>query len=135
MVRLSDLTWPEQVTGTLPSRLGVVPRERFQAWIFALIRCRSRRSQAALVRMRSVYGVWGSDALRVKRRVRAAIIESRRTMDARARGRKCSAHLGQSSRAVGLTRVVVSRVIKAAEKEEMIRMDGRTLRRRLDGRL
>jgi len=76
--------------------------------------------------------------LPVKRRVRAAIIEFAQSNGTVASGDEYVAprptHQELAER-VGSTRVVVSRVIKELlDEEEAIRMDGRTLRVRLDGR-
>ena len=77
--------------------------------------------------------------LPVKRRVRAAIIEFAQSNGTPVGGDEYVAprptHQELAER-VGSTRVVVSRVIKELlEEEQAIRMDGRTLRVRLDGRV
>jgi CRP-like cAMP-binding protein len=90
--------------------------------------------------LRNVYERVGMQTLLpVKRRVRAAIIEFAQANATTVRGDEYIAprptHQELAER-VGSTRVVVSRVVKELlEEEEAIRMDGRTLRVRLDGRL
>ena len=121
-------------------RLAAIPRERFQAWITERPLLQQTIT-AALVRMlRSVYERVGMQALLpVKRRVRAAIIEFAQsngtTVDSEEYVSPRPTHQELAER-VGSTRVVVSRAIKELlEEEESIRMDGRTLRVRLDNRL
>ena len=122
------------------TRVAVVPRERFHAWMAGrpLVQ---QTVTAALVRMlRSVYERVGMQTLLpVKRRVRAALIEF-----AQANGKAVDGDEYVSPRPthqelaerVGSTRVVVSRAMKEIlDEEESIRMDGRTLRVRLDGQV
>jgi CRP/FNR family cyclic AMP-dependent transcriptional regulator len=122
------------------TRVAVIPRERFNAWM-ADRPLLQQTVTAALVRMlRSVYERVGMQTLLpVKRRVRAALIEF-----AQANGTAVGDEEYESPRPthqelaerVGSTRVVVSRAIKELlAEEEAIRMDGRTLRVRLDGQL
>jgi CRP/FNR family cyclic AMP-dependent transcriptional regulator len=122
------------------SRVAVVPRERFHAWI----RERPLLQQtitAALVRMlRSVYERVGMQALLpVKRRVRAAIIEyaqSNGTTVGREEYVSPRPTHQELAERVGSTRVVVSRAMKEIlEEEESIRIDGNRLHVRLDSRL
>jgi hypothetical protein len=113
--------------------MGVIPRDRFQAWLTGhpLLQ---QSIVAALVKMlRSVYERVGMQALPpVKRRVRAALIEI-----AQSNGASSDSHEfvvprpthRELAERVGTTRVVVSRVIKELlEVERWIRMDGHTLR-------
>jgi CRP/FNR family cyclic AMP-dependent transcriptional regulator len=115
------------------SRIGVIPRERFQAWLngHPLLQ---QSIVAALVKMlRSVYERVGMQALLpVKRRVRAALIEIAQNNGTASDSHEYVAvrptHQELAER-VGSTRVVVSRVIKELlEEEHWIRMDGHTLR-------
>jgi len=122
------------------SRIAVVPRERFQAWLTERPLLQQTIT-AALVRMlRSVYERVGMQALLpVKRRVRAAIIEFAQNNATTVEGQIFVAprptHQELAER-VGSTRVVVSRAIKELlEEEESIRMEGHLLHVRLDGQL
>ena len=122
------------------SRIAVVPRERFQAWLTERPLLQQTIT-AALVRMlRSVYERVGMQALLpVKRRVRAAIIEFAQNNATTVEGQLFVAprptHQELAER-VGSTRVVVSRVIKELlEEEESIRMEGHLLHVRLDGQV
>jgi CRP/FNR family transcriptional regulator, cyclic AMP receptor protein len=119
------------------SRIAVVPRERFQAWLTERPLLQQTIT-AALVRMlRSVYERVGMQALLpVKRRVRAAIIEFAQNNGTAVDGQLFVAprptHQELAER-VGSTRVVVSRVIKELlEEEDSIRMEGHLLHVRLD---
>lgn len=117
-------------------RVGIVPRERFHAWVTERPLLQ-HTIVAALARMlRSVYERVGMQALMpVKRRVRAALIEIAQTgtHDA-ANGYVAPRPTHQElAERIGSTRVVVSRAIKELlEEEDWIRMDGQTLRVRLD---
>jgi CRP-like cAMP-binding protein len=115
----------------------VVPRDRFQAWLTAhpLLQ---QTIVAALVRMlRSVYARVGMQALLpVKRRVRAALIEFAQNHGSTNGSNEYVAprptHQELAER-VGSTRVVVSRAIKELlEEDDLIQMEGTTLRVRLD---
>jgi CRP/FNR family cyclic AMP-dependent transcriptional regulator len=119
------------------SKIAIVPRERFQAWLtqHPLLQ---QTIVAALVKMlRSVYERVGMQALLpVKRRVRAALIEI-----AQSNGAPSASHEfvvprpthQELAERVGSTRVVVSRAIKELlEEERWIQMDGHTLRVRQD---
>ena len=121
-------------------RAAVVPRERFQAWM-AQHPLLQQTIVSALVRMlRGVYERVGMQALLpVKRRVRAAVIEFAQnngtTNDSLEYTSPRPTHQELAER-VGSTRVVVSRALKELlEEEESIRMDGRQLWVRLDGRV
>ncbi len=119
------------------SRIGIVPRERFQAWLTAHPLLQQTITAALVKMLRGVYERVGMQALLpVKRRVRAALIEF-----AQSNGTSADWHEFVSPRPthqelaerVGSTRVVVSRVIKELlDEESSIRMEGRTLRVRLD---
>ncbi len=118
-------------------RIAVVPRDRFQAWLteHPLLQ---QTIVAALVKMlRGVYERVGMQALLpVKRRVRAALIEFAQNNGTSTDWHEYVAprptHQELAER-VGSTRVVVSRAVKELLDEgDSIRMEGRTLRVRLD---
>lgn len=120
-----------------PCRVGIVPRERFDAWMTThpLLQ---RTIMVALVGMlRGVYERAGMQALLpVKRRLRAALIQLAQTNGAPPDGPDLvvarPTHQELAER-IGSTRVVVSRVMQELLTEEpWIRMDGRTLRVRRD---
>jgi CRP/FNR family transcriptional regulator, cyclic AMP receptor protein len=119
------------------ARIGIVPRERFHAWIMERPLLQ-HTIVAALVRMlRNAYERVGMQALLpVKRRVRAALIEIAQNNGTQDDSLEYIAprptHQELAER-IGSTRVVVSRAIKELlEEEETIHMDGHTLRVRLD---
>lgn len=117
-------------------RVAIVPRERFHAWVTERPLLQ-HTIVAALARMlRNVYERVGMQALMpVKRRVRAALIEIAQSGthdDANGYVAPRPTHQELAER-IGSTRVVVSRAIKELlEEEDWIRMDGQTLRVRLD---
>jgi len=118
-------------------RVGVVPRERFQAWIAAHPLLQQTIIVALVKMLRGVYERVGMQALLpVKRRVRAALIEIAQSQNAAADGPEYVAprptHQELAER-IGSTRVVVSRALGELLRDEpWIRMDGRSLRVRRD---
>jgi CRP/FNR family cyclic AMP-dependent transcriptional regulator len=119
------------------SKIGVIPRERFQAWLTSHPLLQQSIVTALVKMLRSVYERVGMQALLpVKRRVRAALIEIAQSNGAPSESHEYvvprPTHQELAER-VGTTRVVVSRVIKELlEEERWIRMDGHTLRVRQD---
>jgi CRP/FNR family cyclic AMP-dependent transcriptional regulator len=118
-------------------RIGIIPRDRFHAWITERPLLQ-HTIVAALVRMlRNAYERVGMQALLpVKRRVRAALIEFAQNHGTPSQSNEYVAprptHQELAER-IGSTRVVVSRAIKEIlEEEDFIQMDGNTLRVRLD---
>lgn len=117
--------------------VGVVPRERLQAWIAAHPLLQQTIIVALVKMLRGVYERAGMQALLpVKRRVRAALIELAQSHGAQTDGpdyvvsRPTHQELAER---VGSTRVVVSRVLAELLRDEpWIRMDGRALRVRRD---
>jgi CRP/FNR family cyclic AMP-dependent transcriptional regulator len=115
------------------SKIGVISRDRFQAWLTGHPLLQQSIVSALVKMLRSVYERVGMQALLpVKRRVRAALIEIAQTngspSDAREYVVPRPTHQELAER-VGTTRVVVSRVIKELlEEERWIKMDGHTLR-------
>lgn len=117
--------------------VGIIPRERFQAWVTAHPLLQQTITIALVKMLRGVYERVGMQALLpVKRRLRAALIQLAQGNGAPPGGPDLvvprPTHQELAER-VGSTRVVVSRVIKELLTEEpWIRMDGHTLRVRRD---
>jgi CRP/FNR family cyclic AMP-dependent transcriptional regulator len=119
-----------------PCRVAIVPRERFDAWITAHPLLLHTIVGALVKMLRGVYERVGIQALLpVKRRVRAAMIELAQADGVLDDGEYVTSRPTHQELAerIGSTRVVVARAIKELlEEEPWIRMDGRTLRVRLD---
>jgi CRP/FNR family transcriptional regulator, cyclic AMP receptor protein len=118
------------------ARIGVVPRERFHAWITERPLLQHTIVAALVKMLRNAYERVGMQTLMpVKRRVRAALIEIAQhqgTHDENGYTAPRPTHQELAER-IGSTRVVVSRAIKELlEEEDYIRMDGHTLHVRLD---
>ncbi len=118
------------------TRVGIIPRERFEAWITAHPRLQQTIMVALVKMLRGVYERVGMQALLpVKRRLRAALVQlaqDNASPDGADLVVPRPTHQELAER-VGTTRVVVSRVMKELlDEEPWIRMDGRTLRVRRD---
>jgi CRP/FNR family transcriptional regulator, cyclic AMP receptor protein len=118
------------------SRVAMIPRDRFHAWLLQRPLLQSRILVLLAQMLRHAYDRVGTHALlSVKHRLRAALLEM-----ARAEGTLSAleelvlprpTHQELAER-VGSTRVVISRAIKTLlEEGDDIRMDGRVLRVRL----
>jgi len=118
-------------------RIGIIPRERFHAWLTARPLLQHTITAALVKMLRSVYERVGMQALLpVKRRVRAALIEIAQNNGTPSPSNEYVAprptHQELAER-IGSTRVVVSRAIKELlEEEDIIHMEGNTLRVKLD---
>lgn len=118
-------------------RIAIIQRERLLAWIMERPRLQQTITAALVKMLRNAYERVGMQALLpVKRRVRAALIEFAQNhgtfSDAKEYVAPRPTHQELAER-IGSTRVVVTRAIKELlDEEDWIRIDGHTLRVRLD---